>query len=370
MLFASSAFAQISGDGFYRVQNDFTKRYLHVMDNSGSINYQATSADVGAIVPYSNLDRALSDAASVIYIQNIPDNRYTDKKYDFHAQGISSFSIIEHYIFLHENTNSTYRCYATQSGTSLYLADTMDDLTEEEGALETVSSSRKPDEIKIWHVTPITANGDNYFGIKPTVTVGDKHYASFYASFGFNTVSEGMKVYKVIGSNDETATLKEVDGTVPAATPVIIECSSTNPSDNRIDLKFGGATNISDNILAGNYFCNDYAAKQHINVTKFDGASMRVLGLTSDGNVGFVKTTDKYLKANSSYLPVTASAAAEIKLEIKNEEDQDAINSVEENKGSNNVYNAMGVLVKEGSTSLEGLNKGLYIIGNKKVILK
>ena len=45
----SSIFAQYTGDGYYRVHNKKTSRYIYVLDNTGSINVQTASADMGAI---------------------------------------------------------------------------------------------------------------------------------------------------------------------------------------------------------------------------------------------------------------------------------------------------------------------------------
>lgn len=39
-------------------------------------------------------------------------------------------------------------------------------------------------------------------------------------------------------------------------------------------------------------------------------------------------------------------------------------------KANNKVYNMNGQLVRNGSTSLEGLPKGVYIVNNKKYIVK
>ena len=45
-------------------------------------------------------------------------------------------------------------------------------------------------------------------------------------------------------------------------------------------------------------------------------------------------------------------------------------NDINVNANSNKVYNMNGQLVRNGSTSLEGLPKGVYIVNNKKYIVK
>ena len=39
---------------------------------------------------------------------------------------------------------------------------------------------------------------------------------------------------------------------------MLIECSSENPSDNRLDLQYGNFSGVSGNKLKGTYFCNDF----------------------------------------------------------------------------------------------------------------
>ncbi len=43
------SFADLGGDGYYRVQNAHTKRYAYLLDDKGKIDTVSTSADVGAI---------------------------------------------------------------------------------------------------------------------------------------------------------------------------------------------------------------------------------------------------------------------------------------------------------------------------------
>ena len=49
--------AQISGSGFYRVQNYTTERYITVIENLGSIVIRTNSADMRAIQTLSGFER-------------------------------------------------------------------------------------------------------------------------------------------------------------------------------------------------------------------------------------------------------------------------------------------------------------------------
>ena len=66
--------AQLNGDGYYRVQNDNTGRYVYVVDNKGSINTSTSSIDMRAISLWKDFEKASSDPATVIYIKNIKAN--------------------------------------------------------------------------------------------------------------------------------------------------------------------------------------------------------------------------------------------------------------------------------------------------------
>ena len=92
--------AQITGDGYYRVSNYKTGRYAYVTDNTGSINVQATTAEMGAIQLWTDHSRTYSDPASVIYIEKKGSNSGGDY-YDLQSQGTSTYSIIGYYLYAH-----------------------------------------------------------------------------------------------------------------------------------------------------------------------------------------------------------------------------------------------------------------------------
>lgn len=90
------------------------------------------------------------------------------------------------------------------------------------------------------------------------------------------------------------------------------------------------------------------------------------------GNVASVKGFRTWLEPVSG----TATSNENIQFSIDGVIDGGTTNSIEgiENdftsKANNNVYNMNGQLVRNGSTSLEGLPKGVYIVNNKKYIVK
>ena len=297
LLLTTSVFSQITGDGYYRVKNLATSRYIYVYDNTGKINISTTSADMGAIELHKDPDRRFSDPGSIIYVKYIYEKEGI-KKYDLTSQGTGVHQIIGYYVQIFENPDLTYYVYAE----GFYLCDN-ETSSREFGFLGT---DRKGDYRK-WVASKLN-DTDNYFGLAPTIELNGKYYQPFYAAFPF-TLSEGMKAYyisKVLPSAD---ILSEITGTVPASTPVLIECSSANTESNKLTLQMENATAISGNQLKGVYFNNPDRQKSKDARTAYDPSTMRVLTV-KDGKL--VYATDNsldYLPANQSYLEVPAGTA-------------------------------------------------------------
>ena len=297
LLLATSVFSQITGDGYYRVKNLATSRYIYVYDNTGKINVQTTSADMGAIELHKDPDRRFSDPGSIIYVKYMYEKEGI-KKYDLTSQGTGVHQIIGYYVQIFENPDLTYYVYAE----GFYLCDN-ETSSREFGFLGT---DRKGDYRK-WVASKLN-DTDNYFGLAPTIELNGKYYQPFYAAFPF-TLSEGMKAYYISKVLPSAAILSEITGTVPASTPVLIECNSANTESNKLTLQMENATAISGNQLKGVYFNNPDRQKSKDARTAYDPSTMRVLTV-KDGKL--VYATDNsldYLPANQSYLKVPAGTA-------------------------------------------------------------
>lgn len=369
----SFSFAQeITGDGYYRVQNYATLRYIYLVDNhSKGVDYMSTTADMQAILLSSQENRQFYDPSCVIYIQS-----KGGKSYDFIAQGTSLSSISGGYYLnlAAKNTSDgmTYFCGFTSSGYSVTLWDKYKTAKGDESEL-TTSGSGYPQGMSQWQAFAIDSSDDsNYFGVNPDFEIDGKYYKSFYASFPFRVKSSGMKVYYVSALiNDNSAvTVNEVaDGAViPASTPVFIECSSSSYSNNRIDIVNESGSTLSGNILNGYYFCNQKnEGDPHRNVLVYDANTMRVLGKMSNGMLGYIKSSVDYIPANSSYLTVPSGSPDEISMSGA----IDGISSitVDAPQSSSAVYSLQGVKVADGISSAS-LPRGVYVVGGKKVVVK
>lgn len=244
-------------------------------------------------------------------------------------------------------------------------------------------------------------NENEYFGIYPNenIKVGDKYYTTIFTTFAFK-LREGMKAYYIDQHIYDTnhvhepiAELKEIsDGIIPAATPVIIECSSSFVSDNKVTLLIEDYSPITGNELKGRVFCfvPEPTWEQDLkNALAFNEKTMRVLGV-KDGKLAMVADNnnalkiitnsngvkEKYMPANKAYLPISSSDAAAtangIKLLLPDEYAvATSISKVvsEEMSAKEGVYTLTGVKVKDGNNT-KGLPTGIYIVNGKKLIIR
>lgn len=364
-LFALPAMADIIGDGFYRVQNAYTKRYAYLTDNKGSYSIATSTADVGALELFYNPERVISDPASVFYLEMAPVGK---GYYDIHGQGTSIYTFMGDYLSIYEDRKpydglTTYSVYASKSGIVKYLGDIWDHPDEDEGL---ASVDAKGDATR-WLFHPINANSEQYFGVEPQLTVGDKNYTPMYADFPFNAASEGIKFYTISEIDSRgAAIIHEVNGTVPASTPVIIECTGSVPFENRLNIG-GTADEVGVNNLKGVYFDNPLT-NRHYNRTPFDKETMRVLGVSSDGRLAFVRGDYEFIPRNQAYLQLTDPKQYSVDefLVLTDEQRNEEFNAVSiiTADASVDVYSLDGRLVKSGisKNDVSSLGKGMYIL--------
>jgi hypothetical protein len=359
LLAVSFAHAQLNGNGFYRVQNNKTGRFVYITDDKGNISMSTTSADLYAIILWKNFNKAVSDPASVIYIQKV------GTQYDFQSQGTGIYSIIGYYVNLRANSDGTYYAYATSSGLTKYLGD-----SEFSDSPDGYLTSEGSGEYRKWKVNPIKQDDGSYFGVKSEFKDATGYYASFYAAFPFSFFSTGMKAYYISKVKGNMAVIKEVGSDViPASTPLIIKCASDNTSENKLNIQTNSLVAPSENLLHGVYFQN--SEQTHYNQVAYNPSTMRVLGTMSNGAVGFIKSTISFLPANKSYLIVPAGTPDELKLVT--EEDYTAgveDISINDKKPAKGTYTLTGVRVSDDSSSLVGLHPELYIVDGKKVVIR
>lgn len=363
---ALAANANLDGNGYYRVQNYKTLRYCSVIDNRGSIDLVATSADLQAIKLWKLFEDVSHDPASIFYISKV------GSEYQLTTQGTGVYQIIDHYLNLRANGSANgqtlYMAYGTYNNVTKYLADA-NSWSGNRGSMGTNSSG----DYRKWYILPVKADSNDYFGAYPDVDADGSLYCSLYASFPFSAYSDGVKFYYVSNvASTGIVELTEIEGTVPAATPVVVECAGLSPADNKFNVGGTGAA-VNGNLLKGQYFNCDVDG--HINRVAYNPTNMRILGRCKDGSLGFVKASIDYIPANTAYLTVPGWYPDELKCVKTHDEftsGVEDIEAVEEASAPKTVYTMTGVMLYQDASDdeINSLPAGMYIIGGKKVIIK
>ena len=220
-----------------------------------------------------------------------------------------------------------------------------------------------------WYVSEVSAAE-----VKHTLTVSAARWSSLV--LGFNaTIPSGVTAY-VVSSYvvPETiageATITPISGNVlPANTPVLI-----NAAEGNYDFAYTTATaTVGNNLLEGkpyNTYLTTVAGTTHY-VLSYDGENVSTIGLykktvydadRSDDVEGNDHIT---FFANKAYLPVTASNGAAPMLRITRGDDATGIQDAELtiDNGQLTIYDITGRRV-------EKMEKGIYIVNGRKVVIK
>lgn len=380
-----AAYGQALADGYYRVQNTRTQRWALLADNKAYVDEQVageSAVNLEAIRTYRHFDRVVSDPGSVIkFIYNSSAAGYT-----LAAQGTDTHTMLQkhgsYYLSLRLSGRS-YIASAYAKGFNIHLSDEdfddpSDGYYEKYDSLGYMLPTGRS--TQYWYITPVSASTDNYFGFRPTVSVGGKYYLPFYAAFGFTKYSEGIKAYYVDRVNESggVAELREITSDVlPAGVPMIIETASASPADNRVNVVDGG-TAPAGNLLTGVYFCSarellpsyDRPAKDHDVYTLNDPATMRLLG-EEGGQLVLKKSDSKYIPANSFYLTVSDDCPDVLRL-VEAGEFVTAVSRVPASAApapaDGKVFSIDGRCVS--TSGLSGLTPGIYISNGRKVVVR
>ncbi|MCH5228758.1 MAG: T9SS type A sorting domain-containing protein [Muribaculaceae bacterium] len=303
-----TCYADINGSGYYRVKNYGSSRWAALVDNKGSVDFVAGSADLHALYLTNNTEEILSDPASIVYITPI-----SGAQCDISAQGTTLSKLVDTPINIgadgSANGQSLYRIWGTYQNITKYIGDG-NLLTDQETGDATIQDLKKYPNFMKWFFIPVNVNSDNFFGAAPTVEADGQLYSSVYASFAYTPYSENVKAYYAARVGFGMVELVEITDGVPASAPVVIQCAGKSTSDNKMQI-IQSAKELPGNVLKGVYF--DYKFNNVSNQVAYDPQTMRVLGNCADGSLGFVTADIKYIPANTAYLLVPAGSSPEFK---------------------------------------------------------
>ena len=269
-----------------------------------------------------------SSPAFVLKLTGSPDGSGGFKDANLEAQGMGS-KTISGKTFTFTNQGDYFYIQGSAGSVSAYMVDYADAFTQEEhlGKVNHPGIYNGPaanDKQFRWVVTPISELSKDFcFGAMPSPKTKDeagKYYTTMYTKFPYRCL-DGVKAY-VVSSVDETAhkvVLSEIkSGEVPSGTPVVLECNSTKPVENRLlPLVEEPAAIAEPNLLKGEIWLKDENKTEDEYRIKFDSQKMLVL---SNDELTFknVNNTDvlaggtgqtgtlTYIANNTCYLQVSS----------------------------------------------------------------
>lgn len=343
---AMPALAQLSnGSRYYRVRNAESGKYLAITNDkfscdsciriSGSASNAASNPtkSIACANAFLRSDIKLVDdpgsiiPGSIIYAKQRNTSTSGKKQYNLIAQGTSLLTLTTGQYFGDKVQPTFSNIYALIEplGDNMYNASIelkaslyglmnyslgVRYLQDDNGTLAIVESNSLLS--TKWYFEPISQ-----FNVEPDVAYNGKYYTTMYVHFPF-VLGSSMKAYYITGvTNDGTLSYYTYSSgsTIPAATPVILECSSPNAAENILQLtstepEFTDPVssartapmaqepiNPSGNLLKGTYYCNTdgnvTVNKYILHLNKYTATTnpqKYVLG-TSLGKFGFVEAT-------------------------------------------------------------------------------
>ncbi len=364
-MFYLPVYAQVNGSGYYRVQSKKSSRFLTIVDNRASVNWTNTTVDLYAFRTIGTFeDNVCWNPATICYLTETSKANY----YNISGQGLDLYNVAQTYMNLQRQSDGSYilKGEVTKSGTT--IAKTLYDSAKDKNPANI--DTKGTDGYQYWYIRPV--KGNYYFGIKPdfqaTMENKDSYYTTMYASFPFNLGSD-MKAYYVTEIKDGYVRVVSLGNAVPGTAPVIVECASDKPSENKVELDHQNSANpLANNKLKGVYYCNDVTDADHRNVTEYKPASMRVLGRAADGRLAFITDRNlKYIPANKAYLTVPTGTPETLYVVTEIPAGIETVTNIIPTSYQRGVYSLSGQRL--GDTT-EGMPKGVYIVNGRKTVLK
>lgn len=275
---ALSISAQLNGDGFYRICNKATGRYITVIDNDPR-NNQRNSQGVWTFKSIGmEAGDVSSSPASIMSIHNIGGNEYT-----IESQGVDTETVTGYKIKIETTNDGYYRAYGEEGSSSVYLGD-----GDGTGKYIVAGDGSKQKASNQWIIQPVNSNAP--LKVSAPINANGRYYTFYYVSFAYR-LSSGMKAYYISNADETSVTLTEVQGIVPKNTPVILEC--TSPTANAITPL---TTSPAALPISGEYYSSDGSFLP--NKKKYY-SSYRLLSKDSSGNLVLEDKGEGFFPANT-----------------------------------------------------------------------
>ena len=275
------------------------------------------------------------------------------------GQGISTYKISSRKFRIEKYLENDYFFFGNHNGFTGYIKDNNDSpnsTMELIGTIHHPSLWNRPNDNKRYrwavHIIDEENFDTEYFGAMPSekTFLDGKYYTTMYTSFPYEC-RDGVKPYivdKILP--DGKAHMVEVsEDIVPAYTPVILECNSTNPKENRLmPLLYDPLPVTTSNLLKGELWLNDDSGDEDNYRTTFDATKLRVL---SNDKPVFASVNNydpnnassrlKYIANNTCYLDISGVTDPAEEIELTKERDTAVLKGDANGDGSVNVGDIM-----------------------------
>ena len=380
-LSAISTYAQYDGDAYYRIENVGVDQCLYIVsDFILDVDYSKAGVDLPNIRGVYKKQDQYSKPSTIFYLKKTGTGSKGTIIIDVASQGVSVSSLTggENVKIRPASTANAYYAYATHSGVTKYLSCVKNQPSfgkYDDCYVKTADFGETGTKAE-FYLKKIDTN-TNYFGINPRVEFNGEFYDPFYVAFPFKMPAD-MTAYAIINiakaSDGKTyAVYKEVNNVIKEGTPLIIKCASSKPEDNKLTINGVSPTALPcSNLLGGVYRCCELETVP--DYVKYDASTMRILGTTSEGKLGFITASYTTVPVNTAYLKVPAGTAKELTL-ISQEDYNKTVSGIDDitvdeqtiNPRVKGVYNLSGVRVADTS-DFNSLPKGVYIVdGHQKL---
>lgn len=173
-----------------------------------------------------------------------------------------------------------------------------------------------------WYIEPV-----NYFNVQPEVEINGKYYTTIKVPFAFTLSGSVEKAYAITAVNSGVLAYQEISGTIPAGTPVLLQCGSPNAADCQLipngeptftapdpnSNKNGSpradqsSSYSGTNLLGGTYFANTDGTQSYNGYSfladNYAGTSGKyVIGKDANGKLGFIAATGSVMPANKAWI--------------------------------------------------------------------
>lgn len=236
-----------------------------------------------------------------------------------------------------------------------------------------------------WQIADITADDDTeaYFGAMPAETskIGNRYYTTMYTAFPYQCL-DSVRAYTVSAINDDGSVQLDIveSDTVPAYTPVILACKTTEPRHNRLlPLTDEPSPLTGTNLLKGELWLKGYKQQESDYRAAFDPQTMRVLSadgakfgstnnsiILADGTTGI----SPYIANNTAYLDISGITNPRETYTLFKDtptgiSEEVRVKSEESNTRAKGIYSITGQYL---GSDINHLPKGIYILNGKKII--